>query len=245
MNDKIKQFADIVSKSDNIVFFGGAGVSTESGIPDFRSAGGVFSGASEELSPEEIVSHGYFMAHPDRFYKFYRERMIFPDAQPNAAHRYIAKLEKAGKLSAVVTQNIDGLHQAAGSKRVFELHGSIHRNYCMRCGKFHGLDAILSSRDVPRCDCGGIIKPDVVLYGEGLDEEVVTGAIDAISRADTLIIGGTSLVVYPAASFIDFFRGKHLVIVNKSRTYADGRAELAFNENIGEVFSALDKLGGA
>ncbi len=234
----LKKFSEIISESDNIVFFGGAGVSTESGIPDFRSPNGVF-GTSP--SPEVIVSHDYFMAHPDRFYKFYRERMLFPDAKPNAAHNYLAKLEKAGKLKAVVTQNIDGLHQAAGSKAVCELHGSVHRNHCMKCGKFFGLDYILSCDGVPRCDCGGVIKPDVVLYGEELDRDVISRAVTAISAADVLIIGGTSLVVYPAASFIEYFGGKHLVMINKSPTYADRRAQLLFCENIGEVFSALDK----
>lgn len=232
------KFAEIIAESKSAVFFGGAGVSTESGIPDFRSPDGVFAQRGA-LSPEEIVSHDYFSAHPDKFYEFYRKRMLFPSAQPNAAHKYIARLEQVGKLSAVVTQNIDGLHQAAGSKKVFELHGSVHRNHCTHCGKFFGLDYILSSDGVPRCECGGIIKPDVVLYGEGLDNDVIAGAVKAISKADVLIIGGTSLVVYPAASFIDFFGGKHLVMINKSPTTADRRADLLINENIGEVFSAL------
>ncbi len=237
----LDKLADVISHSGNIVFFGGAGVSTESGIPDFRSPNGVFADRGA-LSPEEIVSHGYFLSHTEQFYKFYRDRMVFPDARPNAAHNYIAKLEQAGKLSAVVTQNIDGLHQAAGSKTVYELHGSIHRNYCMRCGKFYGLERVTSCRGVPRCDCGGIIKPDVVLYGESLDSDVITSSVDAISRANVLVIGGTSLVVYPAASFIDYFRGKHLVIINKSPTFADRRAELLLCANIGEVFSALDDM---
>lgn len=240
--DKLNKFADIISKSDRIVFFGGAGVSTESGIPDFRSPHGVFSECGD-LSPEEIVSHDYFMEHTEKFYKFYRERMVFPNAKPNPAHIYLSKLEKAGKLKAVVTQNIDGLHQAAGSKVVYELHGSVHRNYCMNCGKFFGLSHIISDEEVPHCtDCGGIIKPDVVLYGERLCDDVIKGTVRAISKADTLIIGGTSLVVYPAAGFIDCFGGEHLVIVNKSETFADRRAELSFNDNIGEVFSALDNL---
>lgn len=239
--NKAERFAEIISRSRNIVFFGGAGVSTESGIPDFRSSNGVFS-AKTELHPEEIVSHDYFMTHTDEFYKFYRERMLFPDAQPNAAHKFIAKAESVGKLSAVVTQNIDGLHRKAGSKTVFELHGNVHRNHCMRCGKPFNLDYILSTERTPHCDCGGIIKPDVVLYGEALDEDTIKGAINAISNADTLIIGGTSLVVYPAASFIDFFRGDHLVIINKSQTFADSRAELSLNDNIGEVFAALDSM---
>ena len=238
---KLENFAGIISESSNIVFFGGAGVSTESGIPDFRSPQGVFADRGE-LAPEEIVSHRYFLTYTDKFYEFYRERMLFPNAKPNAAHMFVAKLEKVGKLKAVVTQNIDGLHQAAGSKNVYELHGSVHRNYCMRCGKFFGLDQIVASKGVPRCDCGGVIKPDVVLYGEQLDGDVISGSVNAISKADTLVIGGTSLVVYPAASFIEFFGGKHLVIINKSQTFADDRAELTFNDKIGEVFSALDEM---
>ncbi len=239
--NKLDKLAEIISQSRNIVFFGGAGVSTESGIPDFRSPRGVFSGKAE-LPPETIVSHDYFISHPDKFYKFYRERMLFPDAKPNAAHKFLAKAERAGKLSAVITQNIDGLHYAAGSSAVYELHGNVHKNHCMYCNKFYDLDCILSTQEVPRCTCGGIIKPDVVLYGESLDGDTVSGAVDAISKADTLIIGGTSLVVYPAAGFIDFFRGNHLVIINKTQTYADSRAELALCENIGEVFSRLDSM---
>lgn len=239
--NKLERFADIIANSKKIVFFGGAGVSTESGIPDFRSPNGVFSSRGE-LSPEEIVSHPYFMTHTEEFYEFYRERMLFPNARPNAAHKYIAALERAGKLLAVVTQNIDGLHQAAGSKTVYELHGSVHRNHCMRCGKLYGLDYILSHGGVPHCECGGTIKPNVVLYGEELDRAVISGAVKAIANADTLVIGGTSLVVYPAAGFIDYFGGKHIVIVNKSQTFADSRAEISFNDNIGEVFSALDEL---
>lgn len=240
-SDKINQLADIIAQSGNIVFFGGAGVSTESGIPDFRSPQGIFT-HNGNLSPEEIVSHDYFITHTEQFYRFYRQRMLFPHAKPNAAHKYIAKLEQCGKLSAVITQNIDGLHQAAGSRKVYELHGSVHRNHCMRCGKFFGLNYITSCDGVPLCDCGGIIKPDVVLYGENLDGDVISESIAAISRADTLIIGGTSLVVYPAAGFIDFFNGKQLVIINKSRTFADGRAQLAIDGNIGEVFSAIDRI---
>ena len=241
MTENLNKFAEMIHNSGKIVFFGGAGVSTESGIPDFRSANGVFS-AGGELAPEEIVSHDFFLRHTDEFYKFYREKMLFPNALPNAAHNYLAKLERAGKLSAVVTQNIDGLHFAAGSKKVFELHGSVHRNHCMRCGKFFDLDYIVHCKGTPRCDCGGIVKPDVVLYGENLDNDVVNGAVKAIARADMLIIGGTSLVVYPAASFIDFFGGEHLVVINKSPTFADGRAELLFCDNIGQVFAALDKM---
>lgn len=241
MTDKLNLLAHIIEESSRIVFFGGAGVSTESGIPDFRSANGIFT-AEGQLSPEEIVSHDYFFAHTAGFYEFYRAKMLFPEAQPNAAHRYLAKLEQAGKLSAVVTQNIDGLHQAAGSKRVFELHGSVHRNHCLHCGKAFSLQDIVASKGVPRCQCGGLIKPDVVLYGEGLEDSVVNGAVRAIAKADTLIIGGTSLVVYPAAGFIRFFGGKHLVIINRSPTFADGNAELLLCENIGQVFSALDDM---
>lgn len=235
---KLNQLAEIISQSQNIVFFGGAGVSTESGIPDFRSANGVFS-VRGELSPEEIVSHDFFVAHTAEFYKFYRERMLFPDAQPNAAHKYLAALEKIGKLKAVVTQNIDGLHQAAGSKAVYELHGSVHRNYCTSCGKFYPLSYIVNSKGVPHCNCGGVIKPDVVLYGESLDGDVISDAVNAIWHADTLLIGGTSLVVYPAAGFIQYFRGRHLVVINKSQTTADTHAQLVLKEKIGEVFSAL------
>lgn len=235
---KLNQLAEIISQSQNIVFFGGAGVSTESGIPDFRSANGVFS-VRGELSPEEIVSHDFFVAHTAEFYKFYRERMLFPDAQPNAAHKYLAALEKTGKLKAVVTQNIDGLHQAAGSKTVYELHGSVHRNYCKSCGKFYPLSYIVNSKGVPHCNCGGVIKPDVVLYGESLDGDVISDAVNAIWHADTLLIGGTSLVVYPAAGFIQYFRGRHLVVINKSQTTADTHAQLVLKEKIGEVFSAL------
>lgn len=235
---KLNQLAEIISQSQNIVFFGGAGVSTESGIPDFRSANGVFS-VRGELSPEEIVSHDFFVAHTAEFYKFYRERMLFPDAQPNAAHKYLAALEKIGKLKAVVTQNIDGLHQAAGSKTVYELHGSVHRNYCTSCGKFYPLSYIVNSKGVPHCNCGGVIKPDVVLYGESLDGDVISDAVNAIWHADTLLIGGTSLVVYPAAGFIQYFRGRHLVVINKSQTTADTHAQLVLKEKIGEVFSAL------
>lgn len=241
MTGSLERFAEIISESNKIVFFGGAGVSTESGIPDFRSPSGIFA-QSGALSPEEIVSHDYFVSYTDLFYQFYRERMLFPKAQPNAAHKYLAKLERAGKLSAIVTQNIDGLHQAAGSRVVYELHGSVHRNYCSRCGKFFGLDYILACDGVPHCECGGIVKPDVVLYGESLDGDVISGAIDAISRADALIIGGTSLLVYPAASFIDFFRGNRLVIINKTSTFADRRAQLVLDEQIGRVFSALDGM---
>lgn len=233
-----KQLKKIVEESKNVVFFGGAGVSTESGIPDFRSQDGLYR-QTYAYPPETIVSHTFFTYHTEEFYRFYRERMLFPAARPNAAHLALARLEAAGKLSAIVTQNIDGLHQAAGSKTVFELHGSVRRNYCMRCGKFYPLEFMKDGTGIPRCTCGGIIKPDVVLYEEGLDDNVVNGAINAIAKADTLIIGGTSLVVYPAAGFIDFFQGNNLVVVNKTPTQADKRANLVVTAPIGEVFSEL------
>ncbi len=227
-----------MDESKSAVFFGGAGVSTESGIPDFRSADGLYN-LKYKYPPEQIVSHTFFWGNTEEFYRFYRDRMIYTQAKPNAAHLYLARAEAAGKLSAVVTQNIDGLHQAAGSKRVFELHGSVHRNYCTRCKKFYSLDYIAGCNGVPRCECGGVIKPDVVLYEEGLDDNTVRGALTAISRADVLIIGGTSLAVYPAAGFISYFSGKHLVVINKSPTPADANADLVINQPIGEVFSKL------
>ena len=236
--EKIEKLREIVSESRRIVFFGGAGVSTESGIPDFRSQDGLYR-QKYAYPPETIVSHDFFMQRTEEFYDFYRSRMLFPDAKPNPAHIALARWEKEGRLSAVVTQNIDGLHQVAGSKRVYELHGSVHRNYCMRCGKFYPLSFITESEGIPKCSCGGIVKPDVVLYQESLDDEVVEGAVAAIRRADTLIIGGTSLIVYPAAGFITLFRGKHLVVVNKSSTSADSDAELVISDAIGEVFSQL------
>ena len=233
-----EELKKIISESRNIVFFGGAGVSTESGIPDFRSKDGLYA-QKYDYPPETIISHDFFLRNPAEFYRFYRERMLFPSARPNAAHLALARLEEEGRLSAVVTQNIDGLHRAAGSRKVYELHGSVLRNHCMRCGKFYPLSYIMQSDGIPRCDCGGVVKPDVVLYGESLDDRVVEGAISAIARADTLIVGGTSLVVYPAAGFLDFFRGKHLVVVNKTPTQADERADLVINAPIGEVFAAL------
>lgn len=236
--DKIQRLQEIIDKSRSIVFFGGAGVSTESGIPDFRSQDGLYN-QKYDYPPEEIVSHSFFYGNTEEFYRFYRDRMIYKEAKPNAAHMFLARAEACGKLGCVVTQNIDGLHQAAGSKRVYELHGSIHRNYCERCRKFYPLEYISESRGIPRCVCGGLIKPDVVLYGEGLDDATVRGAVTAISRADALIIGGTSLVVYPAAGFIDYFRGNDLVVVNKSPTPADGRADLVINAPIGEAFAKL------
>ena len=234
-----EQLQKIVDDSRRIVFFGGAGVSTESGIPDFRSADGIYH-QHYRYSPEEVVSHTFFLNHTEAFYEFYKEKMMILDAKPNAAHRKLAELEQAGKMTAVVTQNIDGLHQAAGSKCVYELHGSIHRNYCMDCGKFYSAEYVKGSAGIPRCECGGIIKPDVVLYEEGLDSGTISGAVRAISEADTLIIGGTSLVVYPAAGFIDYFRGKHLVVINKSETGRTVRAELTIAAPIGEILGRLE-----
>lgn len=229
---------EIIDDSENIVFFGGAGVSTESGIPDFRSADGIYH-QQYRYSPEQIVSHSFFMRNTDAFYEFYKEKMMFLEAKPNAAHLKLAQLEAEGKLKAVITQNIDGLHQTAGSKNVWELHGSIHRNYCRKCGKFYDASYVKNADGVPRCECGGLIKPDVVLYEEGLDSGVIEHSIRAICEADTLIIGGTSLVVYPAAGFIDYFRGKHLVVINKSATAKEVRAELTIAAPIGEVMKGL------
>lgn len=229
---------EIIDDSENIVFFGGAGVSTESGIPDFRSADGIYH-QQYRYSPEQIVSHSFFMRNTEAFYEFYKEKMMFLEAKPNAAHLKLAQLEAEGKLKAVITQNIDGLHQAAGSKNVWELHGSIHRNYCRKCGKFYDASYVKNADGVPRCECGGLIKPDVVLYEEGLDSGVIEHSIRAICEADTLIIGGTSLVVYPAAGFIDYFWGKHLVVINKSATAKEVRAELTIAAPIGEVMKGL------
>lgn len=235
---EIEQLQEIIDESSRIVFFGGAGVSTESGIPDFRSADGIYH-QKYKYSPEQVVSHSFFVRYPEAFYEFYKEKMMALDARPNPTHIKLAELEKAGKLTAVVTQNIDGLHQAAGSRNVYELHGSIHRNYCMRCGKFYDAEYVKGYDGVPRCECGGMIKPDVVLYEEGLDQDTIQGAVRAISQADTLIIGGTSLVVYPAAGFIDYFNGKHLVVINKSETARAVRAELTIAAPIGEVMKKL------
>ena len=233
-----EQLQRIIDDSSRIVFFGGAGVSTESGIPDFRSADGIYH-QHYKYTPEEVVSHSFFMRHTEAFYEFYKEKMMILDAKPNAAHRKLAELEQAGKLTAVVTQNIDGLHQAAGRKCVYELHGSIHRNYCMDCGRSYSAEYVKGSEGIPRCECGGIIKPDVVLYEEGLDSNTINGAVRAIAEADTLIIGGTSLVVYPAAGFIDYFRGKHLVVINKSETGRAVRAELTIAAPIGEILGRI------
>ena len=228
----------MIDESSRIVFFGGAGVSTESGIPDFRSADGLYS-QKYRYPPEQIISHSFFMRDPEEFYRFYRDRMIYPEAKPNAAHLKLAELERAGKLSAVITQNIDGLHSAAGSRNVIELHGSVHRNHCMKCGKPFGLEYILSVPGVPRCDCGGIVKPDVVLYEEPLDEDCINRAINAISEADMLIIGGTSLAVQPAAGLIRFFNGRRLAVINKTPTSADDEADIVINASIGEALDGI------
>lgn len=227
---------EIVDRSRRIVFFGGAGVSTESGIPDFRSVDGLYH-QQYDYPPEQILSRSFFDENPAEFYRFYRSKMLFPNAKPNAAHYKLAELEQAGKCTAVVTQNIDGLHQAAGSRTVYELHGSVLRNHCMRCGRAYGVEAMAEAAGIPRCACGGIIKPDVVLYEEGLDEEVLSGAVNAIRHADTLIIGGTSLVVYPAAGLIRYFRGDHLVVINMQPTGADAQADLCIAKPIGQVLS--------
>ena len=233
------QLARWIDESDNIVFFGGAGVSTESGIPDFRSVDGLYN-QHYKYPPETIISHSFFQRDPEEFYRFYREKMLWPDAKPNPAHKKLAELEGAGKLKAVVTQNIDGLHQASGSKNVFELHGSVHRNYCMKCRAFYDLDFMVHSDGVPRCPvCGGIVKPDVVLYEEALDETVMRGALEAIAKADMLIIGGTSLVVYPAAGLVQYYGGKKLVLLNKSPTPYDRKADLVVAAPIGAHMAQL------
>jgi len=239
MNTEIEKLTQILRNSNNIVFFGGAGVSTESNIPDFRSANGLFNARlNMTLSPEQLVSHTYFIRFPEEFFNFYKAKLIYPEAKPNGAHIALANLEEMGKLKAIITQNIDGLHQAAGSKNVFELHGSIHRNYCIKCNDSYDMDFILNSKGIPTCPkCSGTVRPDVVLYEEGLDESVLKGAIDAISKADTLIIGGTSLVVYPAANLINYFKGKNLVLINKSSTSADSKADLVIHDSIGKVLS--------
>ncbi len=236
--NEVNRLQKIIDDSNRIVFFGGAGVSTESNIPDFRSADGLYQ-QKYKYSPEQIVSHTFFVRHTEAFYDFYKEKMMFLDAKPNPAHLKLAELEACGKLKAIVTQNIDGLHQAAGSKNVLELHGSIHRNYCQKCGKFYDAHYVKEAIGVPKCECGGRIKPDVVLYEEGLDSSVIQRTIRAIAEADTLIIGGTSLVVYPAAGFIDYFRGKHLVVINKSATSRDVAAELSISAPIGEILQQI------
>lgn len=236
--DQMKRLQEMVDESNNIVFFGGAGVSTESNIPDFRSADGLYQ-ETYKYPPEQVVSHTFFVQKPELFYEFYKSKMMFLDAKPNKAHKKLAEMEEKGKLKAVITQNIDGLHQLAGSKHVLELHGSIHRNYCQRCGRFYDAKYVKESEGIPMCDCGGIVKPDVVLYEEGLDSMTIQQSVRAISEAEMLMIGGTSLVVYPAASFIDYFNGKYLVVINKSATSRDVQADLCIQESIGEVLGKI------
>lgn len=234
----MKNLQEIINKSKSIVFFGGAGVSTESGIPDFRSVGGLYN-QKYDYPPEQILSHTFFMNNTTEFYRFYRDKMLCLDAKPNKAHLKLAELEKKGILTAVVTQNIDGLHQLAGSKTVYELHGSVHRNYCMKCRKQYDAKFMLESSGIPTCSCGGIIKPDVVLYEEGLDNNTVSGALSAISSCDTLIIAGTSLTVYPAAGFVRYFRGNNLVLINRDATPMDSSCDVVIHDKVGEV---LDKI---
>jgi NAD-dependent deacetylase len=239
--EKINALRQIIEGSQNIVFFGGAGVSTESGIPDFRSADGIYNqDLGREVSPEEMISHTFFVRHTADFYAFYKDKLIYPEAKPNDCHRALAELERQGKVKAVVTQNIDGLHEMAGSKRVYDIHGSVLRNYCEKCGAFYGADKILKSPGVPTCDkCGGRIKPDVVLYEESLDENKLYGAMQAIAQADVLLVGGTSLVVYPASGLIRYFQGSKLVLINKSETAADRYADLVIRDPIAQVFRAV------
>lgn len=236
--EKIKVLQEWMAESRSVAFFGGAGVSTESGIPDFRSTDGLYH-QQYDYPPEEILSHSFFMRRPEEFFRFYRAKMLLPEVKPNKAHLALAKLEAQGKLNGVVTQNIDGLHQMAGSKKVFELHGSVHRNYCMRCGKFHSMEEVYHSEGVPRCECGGMIKPDVVLYEEGLSQSVIEGAVKAIQEADMLIIGGTSLTVYPAAGLINYYRGHRLVLINKTATGREGQADLVISGSIGQVLEGF------
>ena len=240
LNKQIQELQKIIDTYGNIVFFGGAGVSTESGIPDFRSVDGLYH-QQYDYPPETILSHTFYRSHTEEFFRFYRNKMLFPNAQPNAAHKKLAELEAAGKVRAVITQNIDGLHQAAGSKTVLELHGSVLRNYCEKCHQFYGLNAILNSTGIPHCEkCGGTIKPDVVLYEEGLDEKTINAAVRYIHEADVLIIGGTSLAVYPAAGLLHYFHGNHLVLINKSATPMDADADLLLQCGLWEVFSRIE-----
>lgn len=238
MDGKWQQLKEWMDESSNIVFFGGAGVSTESGIPDFRSVDGLYN-QQYKYPPETIISHSFYVRYPEEFYRFYKDRMLFTEARPNAAHKALAHLESLGKLKAVITQNIDGLHQMAGSREVLELHGSVHRNYCTRCGEFHDLDYVVKCDGVPHCSCGGVIKPDVVLYEEGLDQQTVEGAVHAIARADCLIVAGTSLSVYPAAGFIRYFQGEHFVLINRDPTPADKLADLVLHQKVGQVLSQI------
>lgn len=230
-----------VQESKNVVFFGGAGVSTESGIPDFRSVDGLYS-QEYDYPPETILSHTFYLRKTEEFYRFYRNKMLFPEVKPNRAHLALAKLEQEGRVRAVITQNIDGLHQAAGSREVLELHGSVHRNYCESCGKFYSMEQLLACEGIPKCSCGGIIKPDVVLYEEGLDDSILSRSIEHIRKADVLIIGGTSLVVYPAAGLIDYYRGNKLVLINKSATSRDSQADLVICSSVGEVLAEAAEL---
>lgn len=238
MEQKIQKLQEIIDQHNNIVFFGGAGVSTESGIPDFRSKDGLYH-QKYDYPPETILSHTFFMRHPEEFYRFYQDKMLCDTAAPNPAHYKLAQMEKSGKLKAIITQNIDNLHQMAGSKKVLELHGSVYRNYCMKCGKFYDFEYMKKSDGVPRCTCGGMIKPDVVLYEEGLDGEILSESVRAISQAQVLIIGGTSLAVYPAASLIDYFQGQYLIVINRDPTPRDKYAQLLIQDSIGKVFSKI------
>lgn len=235
----VKELKKIIKESSNIVFFGGAGVSTESGIPDFRSVDGLYH-QKYDYPPETILSHTFYCRHTKEFYRFYKDKMLCMTAKPNAAHLKLAQWETEGRLKAVITQNIDGLHQAAGSKKVLELHGSVLRNYCQNCGKFYGAEHVINSEEIPKCECGGTVKPDVVLYEEGLDQEVLSEAVSYISSAEVLIVGGTSLVVYPAAGLIDYYRGNKLVLINKTATARDEAADLVIQGSIGEIFAQID-----
>ncbi len=238
MDENIRELKELIDGSDNIVFFGGAGVSTESGVPDFRSEDGLYH-QHYKYPPEQMLSHSFYVRMPEEFFRFYKDKLLVKGIKPNKAHLKLAEWEKQGKLKAVITQNIDGLHQAAGSKEVLELHGSVHRNYCERCGKFYDFDFMAECEGVPYCECGGRIKPDVVLYEEGLDMSIMSKAVDYIANADVLIIGGTSLVVYPAAGLIDYYRGHKLVLINKQATTRDGQADLVIQGPIGEVLGQL------
>ena len=243
MADEMELLKEWIKTSKNIVFFGGAGVSTESNIPDFRSTDGLYN-QEYAYPPETILSHSFYKKKPEEFFRFYRNKMLFPNAQPNAAHKALARLEQQGKLKAVITQNIDGLHQKAGSREVLELHGSVLRNYCERCGRFYSLEDLMEKKElVPKCSCGGIIKPDVVLYEEGLDNEVVSDAIRTIAEAEVMIVGGTSLAVYPAAGLLDYFRGRALVLINKGATPQDRNADLLIQKPIGQIFSQIKVKG--
>lgn len=238
MNSKIEKLKNMINESNSIVFFGGAGVSTESGIKDFRSADGIYT-MDYKYPPESVLSHTFYAQHTAEFYDFYRKFLCFPNAKPNMAHIKLAELEKSGKLKAVITQNVDGLHQLAGSKKVYELHGSALRNYCVKCGKFHDFDFVYKSDKIPKCECGGTVKPDVVLYEESLNDEVISGAVNAIANADMLIVAGTSLTVYPAAGFIRYFSGKNLVLINKDATLMDEKFGLVIHGKVGEVLGEV------